>query len=253
VRGVIDIASNEPTDRPRRGSLEAWGEKGNAVLSDRDTAAAEAADWLTGEIDDLRQTLAAAARTMEIGRGAALFEPGESPTGLWRIIKGAVDLIVADGSEEISVQRLGVGACVGEEASLSDTPHPFGARAATDCVVSVVRPPVLRAILTREPEWWPAFYRLAGRNLVTLLAARMELAAQPSASRLARRLLTLADGFGVVHSSKVALAECLGLTRVTVQRHIAAFARRGIIESGYRRVILRDRSALRRIAEGEEP
>lgn len=219
-------------------------------MPDRDTAAPGAVDWLTGEVGDLRQTLAAAAQRVDVGRGVALFEPGVSPTGLWQILEGAVDLIVADGAERIGVQRLGVGACFGEEASLSDTPHPFGARAAAACVVTVVRPAVLRAILTRQPDWWPAFYRLAGRNLVTLLAARMEVAARPSASRLARRLLTLADGFGVVLISKAALAECLGLTRVTVQRHLAAFARRGIIESGYRRVILRDRSALRRIAEG---
>jgi CRP-like cAMP-binding protein len=217
--------------------------------SDLDAAKREGGGWLGGEIEELRDRLSAAAVRRDVARGVALFGAGDPPSGLWRVLNGAVNLVIRNGQDEIAVYRLGVGACLGEEASLSNTPHPFGARAAMDSVASVVAPSALRAILSERPDWYPAFYRLARRNLLTLLRARVEVAALPSDRRLARRLLALADAGGVVRASKTELADFLGLTRVTVQRLLKDLADAGAIESRYRRVVVRDGEALRRIAE----
>ena len=157
------------------------------------------------EVANFRAALSEAGERREIARGEPLFRQTDPPRGLWRVLRGAVEVVVGTAGAEVA----------------------------------------------ERPDLCPAFYRLARLNLLTLLEARVELAALPSDDRLARRLLAQADDDGVVRASQSELADFLALTRVSGQRLLEALGDAGAIESRYRRVVVRDREALRRIAEGD--
>jgi hypothetical protein len=57
----------------------------------------------------------------------------------------------------------------------------------------------------------------------------------------------------VVRLSQQAIGEMIGVTRKTVNAHLAAFERDQLITASYNRIILRDVAGLRRVAESEPP
>ncbi|HUA90733.1 MAG TPA: helix-turn-helix domain-containing protein, partial [Steroidobacteraceae bacterium] len=63
--------------------------------------------------------------------------------------------------------------------------------------------------------------------------------------------LLMAGGGGapVVPLGQQAIGEMIGVTRKTVNAHLAAFERARLLETGYNRIVLRDVEGLRRIAE----
>lgn len=55
---------------------------------------------------------------------------------------------------------------------------------------------------------------------------------------------------GVLHINQEALGEMIGLTRKTVNQHLSAFERAGLIQIGYGQITICDAAALHHIAEG---
>lgn len=69
--------------------------------------------------------------------------------------------------------------------------------------------------------------------------------------RLAARLLAAAEGLGSteIMLSQELLGELTGLTRKTVNHHLGALERAGLIKAGYGRISICNSAELRRVAE----
>jgi CRP-like cAMP-binding protein len=89
------------------------------------------------------------------------------------------------------------------------------------------------------------------RRTVRALA---ELIALPPRQRLAARLLLMAATPAharrpVVRLSQAAIGEMIGVTRKTVNAHLAAFERAHLVEARYNHITLRDPQGLQHIAD----
>jgi CRP-like cAMP-binding protein len=75
----------------------------------------------------------------------------------------------------------------------------------------------------------------------------------PPRQRLAARLLLSATpgacGEKVVRLSQQALGEMIGVTRKTVNAHLAALERQQLLTASYNHIVLRDPKGLQRIAD----
>jgi CRP/FNR family transcriptional regulator, cyclic AMP receptor protein len=105
---------------------------------------------------------------------------------------------------------------------------------------------------------WPTLWRALAASAYSYtrrtVRALAELISLPPRQRLASRLLIMgAAPCGrdepVVHLSQQAIGEMIGVTRKTVNAHLAAFERDQLIKASYNRIILRDIEGLRRVAE----
>jgi CRP-like cAMP-binding protein len=105
----------------------------------------------------------------------------------------------------------------------------------------------LEAVAADEPGLWRAVNELVHAQLeeTTRLAAR--LLVQGPAARIAARLLQFSQDDRVTVSQSD-LAEMTGLSRKSVNGHLAAFARAGTIARGYRAITIVDRGALEDVA-----
>ena len=107
----------------------------------------------------------------------------------------------------------------------------------------------LDAAAREEPDLWRRVNELVYRQLEQMTRLAAHLLVQTPAGRVALRLLQFAedDRLAINQSD---LAETTGLSRKTVNAHLAAFERMGAIERGYRLIRLRDRAALEAIVRG---
>jgi CRP-like cAMP-binding protein len=114
--------------------------------------------------------------------------------------------------------------------------------------VLLIADDALAKVAQAEPGLWRAINELVYAQLeeTTRLAARL-LVLGP-AGRVAIRLLQYADGNRVA-VSQADLAEMTGLSRKTVNGHLAAFERAGAIGRGYRAITVRDHAMLERLAD----
>ncbi len=112
----------------------------------------------------------------------------------------------------------------------------------------------LEEVAAQWPTLWRALATSAYGYTRRTVRALAELIALPPRQRLASRLLLMAaahgtDGEQVVRLSQQAIGEMIGVTRKTVNAHLAAFERAALVRANYSRIILRNPQGLRRIAD----
>ncbi len=98
------------------------------------------------------------------------------------------------------------------------------------------------------------------RNLFAAVAARFadlerlvgDVALNSLDARLARALLRLADGQGMVHATHEAIAVEIGSARAVVSRHLASLSRGGMVELTRGHIRLSAPDALRALASASE-
>jgi len=133
-------------------------------------------------------------------------------------------------------------------------PRRVAASARTPVWVARIPQPTVRALLTRRPEWWPHFLPLAliyGDIAVNIAA---DLLIRDSERRCAAVLLRLSgrrfagpeDGAPVdVPLTQDEVAGAANLSRNSAGTMLRRLAARGLIDLGYRGIIVRAPAALR--------
>jgi CRP-like cAMP-binding protein len=193
--------------------------------------------------------LAHSVAARQLQPGERLFGEGDQPNRLWIVQRGELELAVkrAGGRRRV-VQVLHGGDVVGDVEMLLRTAHAFGAWAAGDCVVLELRRKDFDTLITRQP-------RLAQRWLGSL-AARLETSQRrifhllegDLRHRVANVLLEEADD-DVVRLPQVTLAALIGAQRPSLNKVLKELETAGLIELSYKRVSIRDRDALRQLAD----
>lgn len=210
--------------------------------------------WFSSLPASLRDGLLRAARLQRLDAGARLFTRGDANTGLYGVLDGAVRIgaVGSDGREAV----LGVietAQWFGEIALFDRGPRTHDAEAVVPTQLLWVPRERLEQLLEEEPRHWRCFGELLAEKIRAVFTGMEELALLSAPARVARRLLAMASGHGMlspglaqrsVAVNQAQLGAMLALSRQTVSEVLRDFEARGWVKRRYGQVELLDLAAL---------
>ncbi|WP_066778653.1 Crp/Fnr family transcriptional regulator [Sphingomonas sp. CCH5-D11] len=206
--------------------------------------------WFDRQSPALQARLAAAGRLVSLQRGQWVYSQGDTGTGLCAVLSGALRLEVAlKGERDVLIGLVRAPMILGQTQRHGGGPRIVTARANMPSRVLMITDAGLDAAAREEPDLWRRVNELVYRQLEQMTRLAAHLLVQTPAGRVALRLLQFAEEDRLTINQSD-LAETTGLSRKTVNAHLAAFERMGAIERGYRLIRLRDRAALEAIVRG---
>lgn len=215
-----------------------------------DIAPLDRLGWLASQPETLRDWVASVGIWRDYRPGQVIYMAEDPADGLYGLARGALDISSPDaGDEQVALSRAEPGFWIGDAALLSNTPRLVTVTAMTEARLLFLPGPAVLRLLHENPEMWPCFYMLSNINLAVALELLAEALSCPPRVRIARNILRLSDADDTaVLASQADIARLAGVTRATMQRGLADLVRAGAVETGYRALQVRDRSALRAAA-----
>lgn len=202
----------------------------------------------------LREELSASAPERRFDAGQIIQHRGEKATGFWLIASGsvAVGQYRPDG-EFRAVAVLGPGDSWGELAMFADRPRVVDAVARTACNLRFVREAAFERALANDPKAMRALLGALSVQLQEILDITTGIRSGSARSRVAGMLATLSSGSDLpatIMLSQSELAELLGLSRMTINSALKAYAESGLIRRSYGAIEVLDREGLEFAALG---
>jgi CRP/FNR family transcriptional regulator, cyclic AMP receptor protein len=207
--------------------------------------------WFAGLSADIRAAFVDGGRLVALAKGQWLYSEGDASKGLVVILSGRLRLMVAVGGErDVLFDIVGPGAIVGHAAGFGGEARLATVRAGAATSVFTISDSVLTAITAAHPSFSRSMSELLYASLsYALVVAAGALCLSPRA-KVAGRLILLTerqldgdpDFAGVTQAD---LAEMTGLSRKSVQGHLAALRRAGIAQPVYGGVRILDPARLR--------
>jgi CRP-like cAMP-binding protein len=206
----------------------------------------------------LREALESSFRK-HVPAGEALLRQDEAATMLYLVIAGRLRATqTTQDGQQIIIRYIGPDEVAGYAALTEADNHSSSVVAVDDCHLMGWSRAAIKQIMLRHP--------VIAMNAVTVLGARYremqvrlrELSTEKVERRVAHTLLRLAERAGrrsalgveiAFPLTRQDLAEMSGTTLHTVSRTLSAWEEQGIVDSGRRRVILRNPRALMAIAD----
>jgi len=202
------------------------------------------------------RSLELAADRQKFGAGDVIFNKGDADRRAFVVADGRVKLVLQSAAgTELQLAMVEPGELFGELSALDSLPRPFAAIALVPTETLVLGQEALLTAVkssSRLSLWLM-------RGLVEQVRCGYEFIEDTVfldvAGRLAKTLLDLSepssDGADPEEGIEIPftqrdLAGMLGVTRETVNKNLAAFRARGIIEVKRRRIVIRRPDALRR-------
>jgi len=187
---------------------------------------------------------------MPFARNMEIFGENEPADYLYKLVSGSVRSykVLVDGRRQIGAFYV-PGDIFGLESSEA---HAFSAEAITDCKILVIKRSTVMTLATRDPDvarqMWVAMAReltrVQGHSLLLIKTAQERVAS--FLLEMAERVAT--DGLVELPMSRQDIADYLGLTIETVSRTLTQLEKTAAIGvPSARRILLRNRSALRRL------
>jgi CRP-like cAMP-binding protein len=213
--------------------------------------------WFRGASPALQSELLAAAHLRRLAPEEHLFSRGDPPSGLFAALEGAVRVsALLDGGKEALLTLVVPPAWFGEIAVFDALERTHDAIADGEALVLHVPQAALDAILAREPSYWRELALLLTHKLRLMFVVFEEASALPVAVRLARRILTMAEGYGEWHDRKrrvvsvkqEQLAAMLAISRQTANQALRRLEAQGVVRLTYGEIEIVDHAALRAAA-----
>jgi CRP-like cAMP-binding protein len=215
------------------------------------------ADFLASLGETSREALHARGRLQCYRPGAILLYEGQVDAPVVVLLEGRVRVtaLTGDGRELVLAFR-GPGSILGELAALEGGRCSATVAAIDDVRVLSLLPGQFHEFLREQPDAAIALLRLLAHRQRDSDRKRIEFAALDTTSRVAARIVELADRFGqpqpdgsivvALTLSQEALASWVGGSREATVRALAQLRTLGLVETGRRRIQVRDVRALRR-------
>jgi len=194
----------------------------------------------------------------EFAANASLIVAGDECTDVIVLIDGWAKVVAAtgDGGQALLALRFG-GDLIGEQSALENEPRSVGVVGAGPVVVRVVaRGPFLRFLMD-WPEAGIAVSRALSAKLRWATSRRIDFGGLPVIARLGRVLVELAERDGrPLHGgiefgytlTQPELAAMIGASEPSVHKALRQLRCGGVIETGYRRIVITDEAALAAVA-----
>jgi CRP/FNR family cyclic AMP-dependent transcriptional regulator len=200
-------------------------------------------------------SLALVGRIRRLSKGTILFDQASHADHAYVVRSGCIDLVLStpDG-RELVINSMRQGDIFGELGVLTGESRSAGAVAREPSeIVSIPRDEFL-AELEKEPKLMRRMLETTSQRLRMSSERESALAFMDAPSRLARVLLQLSEqerrDQDLLTISQEDLAQHVGATRQTVAGILGRWRRRGWIITGRGKIMLVDRNALRRQADG---
>jgi CRP/FNR family cyclic AMP-dependent transcriptional regulator len=205
--------------------------------------------WFAAQPQALKSPMLAHARIIEVARGQWVYGAGDALNGLYAVLRGSVDVMMSTVANENVLIDI---AQAGRVFSQASGPRLVTALAGEDSVLLFVADHALRDLAREHADVWRHFTGLLYEQLSGALHLAVNMIHLAPKARVAARLLFLAGGGArdgvVVRVTQSQLAELTGLSRKTVNGHLATFASRGAVAPGYAGLTLRNLARLRSMA-----
>jgi CRP-like cAMP-binding protein len=213
--------------------------------------------WFAALPPAQQQQLLAGAVRVVLAPGQFLFRRGDDHSGLYCVLDGTVHVGAVDAAgRDIALGLLQSPQWFGEIAFFDGGPRTHDAVARDAATLLLVPRPVLAALLDAQPLWWRLLGQLMAEKLRALFAGLEDITTLPARQRIARRLLALSDGHGMLASgvalrqvavNQAQLGAMLSLTRQTVSTVLRALEAEGLVRRHYGGIELLDAVALARL------
>lgn len=201
--------------------------------------------WLARQPDAFVRAIIDAAEVVEAPRGDLLYSLDSSTGGLYGILSGHVEVVVAPGPVEPMLVHLGgPGWWVGEAALVTRTPRRAELRARTDVRALYVPVAGVERIAGKDQSTWRRLSEITVDHMDNALSLATSLATRDLGRRLSMTLMRLAGPLAetskrvVIPVAQGELGEMAGLSRNTVVRQLSTLKRAGAIESGYGQIVV---------------
>lgn len=186
-------------------------------------------------------------------RGARVFGPGETPQGSAMVLSGRIEVSLTGPSErEILLYAVEPGqSCIQTTLGLlGDEPYSGEALCVSDTRIVVIPAALFHGLMARSEAFRGFVFRALASRMNDMTALLERVAFTRVEARLAAALLDLGSS-GAVEATHAELAARIGSAREVVSRRLEAMAKRGLVATDRGRVDLRDRPALKRLAEAQ--
>jgi CRP-like cAMP-binding protein len=196
----------------------------------------------------------------EFPAGKVLLREGDTSSHVFVIVDGCVKVTATTPEGRLALLAIrAAGELIGELASLDGHPRVATVTCAGRVRVRLLTQPEFRRFLAGNAEVAVAVGSSVGAKLRWATRRRVDFGSREVRIRLARVLLELATAYGTEGSGGVEigvdltqpeLAALVGAAEPTVHRALAGFRRSGIVDTGYRRIVVLDHARLEMVADG---
>ena len=214
--------------------------------------------WFHGLTPEVQERILEMSVVRTWSQGQRLFSQGDAPNGLFAVLDGTVRLVTCkpDGREVL----LALARCptwLGEIAVFDGQPRSHDAVADGEVRALHLPEEALTRWLREDPASWRSLGVLLTVKMRLVLSAMEEITTLPLSSRLARRIVIMAEGWGdvrtgsarVVSVKQEELATMLWTSRQTVNRCLKDLEQKQIVSLAYGKIEILDLDALKREAE----
>lgn len=201
---------------------------------------------------NIRDYLHAQSKVIDIPADTVIFGPGKPPEQLLLLLSGTVRVQkTSEEGREIVLYRVHAGeSCVLTTACLMAY-EDYSAEGTAETGLSAVAIPreVFDRMVADSSEFRQFVFTAYSRRMTDLFSVIEEIAFRRLDIRLAQKLIELEASQGTIQATHQKLAVELGTAREVISRQLSEFQRRGWIELGRGVIRIRDRDAIRGLAE----
>lgn len=179
-------------------------------------------------------------RRCRFAAGAIIQHQGDAADGFWLVETGAVSICRFGSDGTITVYAVvGPGDLFGELAYFTGMPRQVDVLAETDAALIRIDTALIDRLFQQQPDFGRWLLKSLG-NQLRIALDRIEGDRSLSAeARVARVLVGMVWRSGPeLHTTQEALANLVGVSRVTVGQILGRLARSGVITLGYRRIVV---------------
>jgi CRP-like cAMP-binding protein len=198
--------------------------------------------------------LTARGRRRDLEPEQTVFLEGDRATGLYVVLRGRVKVFkLSPKGREQTLRIMGSGEPVGEVAVLSGEAYPASAETLEPSEVFYIPRQAFLDLVSREPEVAMRLLSALSERLRSFASLIEDLSLRDVSERLAAYLLSLASGDDSEQTidldvSKGQLSAAVGTVPETLSRAFQQLSRAGAVETSGRKVYIKDRALLERVA-----
>lgn len=214
--------------------------------------------WFASRPKEMQDSLVQHAQVSTVSAGEWLYDTGDEAHGLYGVLSGSVmtHVVLANG-DSVPISLSGPGTIFGYAAQILRGKRITTAIARERSEVIYVPQRAIAAIVHNMPSLWLHFAELATDQLNWAARAYAECMRLPPLPRIASRLYLLSFPWGAEEPIAVPLrqdelADLMGLSRKTVNRVLQELEARGLVETGYGTIFIRNPEGLREVS-AEDP
>jgi CRP/FNR family transcriptional regulator, cyclic AMP receptor protein len=223
-----------------------------------DKKALLATNYLFRELDPaVINRIAELGITRRLGPDEVLFLKGDEGDSLYGVLSGRIKIsTAAPGGKEIILNVIHAGDVFGEIALLDGGPRSADASAMSDSILLAIPRREFVRLMEREPRLSTHLLRLICTRVRATSEMIEDAAFLSLPCRLAKRLLALAElqgekadgGIGLAISQSN-LAQIMGTSRESINKHLQRWRQDGWITIGRGRLTISDRQALQELVD----